>query len=165
MTPTSTPIRGGLCFLVDFFLSEYPHAFAKDSKSFISSGLPRNSVKDGAANLGIADSSSLGYHLHGALDQVDQGLENFYNFDRLTAMKWSLAAWKEVSTQTISNCFKHTRLFEESIPKHTLHTLEADEQSIDLGLHEAFNRLAVRNAMLIANLLNPIEEDQGAIEE
>ncbi|KAI1005717.1 hypothetical protein K3495_g2501 [Podosphaera aphanis] len=80
-------------------------------------------------------------------------------------MNWSLAAWKEISTQTISHCFKHTELFEESIPNHTLHTLEADEQSIELGLHEAFNRLAVRNALSIANILNPIEEDKGAIEE
>ncbi|KAI1005385.1 hypothetical protein K3495_g2834 [Podosphaera aphanis] len=80
-------------------------------------------------------------------------------------MKWSLAAWKEISTQNISNCFKHTVLFEESIPNHTMHTLEADEQSIELGLHEAFNRLAVRNAISIANFLNSIEEDPGAIEE
>ncbi|KAI1006103.1 hypothetical protein K3495_g2115 [Podosphaera aphanis] len=80
-------------------------------------------------------------------------------------MKWSFAAWKEISTQSISNCFKYVGLFEESIPNHTLHTLESDEQSIDLGLHEAFNRLAVRNAMSIANFLNPIEEDQGTIEE
>lgn len=104
-------------------------------------------------------------HLQGALDKVDQGLDNFYKFDQLTAMKWSLVAWKEISTQTISNCFTHTGLFEESIPSHTSHTLEADEQSIELGLHEVFTRLAVRNAMSIANFLNPIEEDQGAIEE
>lgn len=80
-------------------------------------------------------------------------------------MKWSLVAWKEISTQTISNCFRHTGLFEESIPSHTSHTLEADEQSIELGLNEDFTRLAVRNAISIANFLNPIEEDQGAIEE
>ncbi|KAI0997619.1 hypothetical protein K3495_g10569 [Podosphaera aphanis] len=80
-------------------------------------------------------------------------------------MKWSLAAWKEISNQNISNYFKHIGLFEESIPNHTLHTFDADEQSIELGLHEAFNRSAVRNAMSIANFLNPIEEDQGAIEE
>ncbi|KAI1001266.1 hypothetical protein K3495_g6931 [Podosphaera aphanis] len=80
-------------------------------------------------------------------------------------MKWSLTVWKEISTRTISNCFKQTELFEESIPNHTLHTLETDEPSMELGLHEAFNRLAVRNAMSIANFLNPIEEDQGAIEE
>ncbi|KAI1005030.1 hypothetical protein K3495_g3191 [Podosphaera aphanis] len=103
--------------------------------------------------------SKQGYHPQGALDQVDQGLDNFYEYDQLTAMKWSLAAWKEVSTQTISNCLKHTGLFEESIPNHTLHTLEADEQSIESGLHEAFTRLTVRNAMSITNFLNPIEED------
>ncbi|KAI1008010.1 hypothetical protein K3495_g231 [Podosphaera aphanis] len=80
-------------------------------------------------------------------------------------MKWSLAAWKEILTQMISNCFKHTGLFEESIPNHTVHTLEADEQSIELGLHKALDRLAVPNAMSIANFLNPIEEDQGAVKE
>ena len=84
--------------------------------------------------------------------------------DQLTAMKWSLVAWKEISTQKIRNCFIHTGLFEESIPSHTSHTLEADKQSVELGLHEVFNRLAVRNAMSIAKFLNPIE-DQGAIEE
>ncbi|KAI1006469.1 hypothetical protein K3495_g1754 [Podosphaera aphanis] len=80
-------------------------------------------------------------------------------------MKWGLAAWGEISTQTISNCCKHTGFFEESIPNHTLQTLEADEKFNGFGLHEAFNRLAVRNAMSIANFLNPIEEDQGVIEE
>ncbi|KAI0995535.1 hypothetical protein K3495_g12644 [Podosphaera aphanis] len=104
-------------------------------------------------------------HLQGALDKVDQGLDNFYRFDQLTAMKWSLVAWKEISSRTISNCFTHTGLFKESIPSHTSHTLEADEQSIELGLHEVFNRLAVRNAMSIANFFNPIEEDQRAIKE
>ncbi|KAI0992467.1 hypothetical protein K3495_g15718, partial [Podosphaera aphanis] len=106
-------------------------------------------------------------HLQGALDKVDQGLDNFYKFDQLTAMKWSLVVWKEISTQTISSCFTHTGLSEESIPSHTSHTLEADEQSIELRLHEVSNRLAVRNAISIANFLNPIEveEDQGAIEE
>ena len=67
-------------------------------------------------------------HLQGALDKVNQGLDNFYKFDQLTAMKWNLVAWKDISTQTISNCFTHTGFFEESIPSHTSLTSEADEQ-------------------------------------
>ncbi|KAI1004972.1 hypothetical protein K3495_g3248 [Podosphaera aphanis] len=101
------------------------------------------------------------YHLQSALAKVDQGLDMIYNIDQFTTMKWSIAAWEEISTQKITDCFKHTGLFEESNP---CHTLEADELSIEIKLQEAFKRLAIRNAMSVASSLAPIEEDYGAIE-
>ncbi|KAI0992064.1 hypothetical protein K3495_g16122, partial [Podosphaera aphanis] len=98
----------------------------------------------------------------GAVDKFDQGLENFYKFDQLTAMKWCLVAWKEITALTIRNYFKHIGLFKESI---TNQILEADELSIESELRDFFHQLRVQNAMSIANFLNPIEEDQGQVEE
>ncbi|KAI0999317.1 hypothetical protein K3495_g8879 [Podosphaera aphanis] len=77
-------------------------------------------------------------------------------------MKWCLVAWKEITALTISNCFKHTGLFKESI---TNQILEADELSIESELRDSFHQLRLQNAMSIANFLNPIEEDQGQVEE
>uniref|UniRef100_M4BHK5 DDE-1 domain-containing protein n=1 Tax=Hyaloperonospora arabidopsidis (strain Emoy2) TaxID=559515 RepID=M4BHK5_HYAAE len=36
---------------------------------------------------------------------------NIYKVDQLTAMRWSVAAWNEISSTTIANCFSHTGLF------------------------------------------------------
>ena len=101
-------------------------------------------------------------NLQGVLDKFDQGLDNFYKVDQLTAMKWCLVAWKEITALTISNYFKHTGLFKESI---TNQILEADELSIESELRDSFHQFRVQNAMSIANFLNPIEEDQGEVEE
>ncbi|KAI1000327.1 hypothetical protein K3495_g7868 [Podosphaera aphanis] len=92
------------------------------------------------------------YYLQGAVDK----------FDQLTAMKWCLVARKEITALTISNCFKYTGLFKESI---TNQILEADELSIESELRDSFHQLRIQNAMSIANFLNPIEEDQGQVEE
>uniref|UniRef100_M4B8V7 HTH CENPB-type domain-containing protein n=1 Tax=Hyaloperonospora arabidopsidis (strain Emoy2) TaxID=559515 RepID=M4B8V7_HYAAE len=36
---------------------------------------------------------------------------NIYKVDQLTAMRWSVAAWNEISSTAIANCFSHTGLF------------------------------------------------------
>ena len=52
------------------------------------------------------------YHLQNAID-CDERREGFniYKVDQLTAMRWSVAAWNEISSTTIANCFSHTGLF------------------------------------------------------
>uniref|UniRef100_M4BY37 DDE-1 domain-containing protein n=1 Tax=Hyaloperonospora arabidopsidis (strain Emoy2) TaxID=559515 RepID=M4BY37_HYAAE len=52
------------------------------------------------------------YHLQNAID-CDERREGFniYKVDQLTAMRWSVAAWNEISSTTITNCFSHTGLF------------------------------------------------------
>ena len=39
------------------------------------------------------------------------GRVNIYKVDQLTAMRWSVATWNEISSTTIANCFSHTGLF------------------------------------------------------
>ena len=52
------------------------------------------------------------YHLQNAID-CDERREGFniYKVDQLTTMRRSVAAWNEISSTTIANCFSHTRLF------------------------------------------------------
>ena len=52
------------------------------------------------------------YHLQNLID-CDERREGFniYKVDQLTAMRWSVAAWNEISSTTIANCFSHTGLF------------------------------------------------------
>ena len=52
------------------------------------------------------------YHLQNAID-CDERREGFniYKVDQLTAMRWSVADWNEISSTTIANCFSHTGIF------------------------------------------------------
>ena len=52
------------------------------------------------------------YHLQHALNCDECGeIGNIYKVDQLTAMRWPLSAWTEISASAIKNCFKHTGLF------------------------------------------------------
>ena len=52
------------------------------------------------------------FYLKNALDRDERNEVNLYKVDQLTAMRWYLASWNEISQQTIENCFHHTGLFE-----------------------------------------------------
>ena len=52
------------------------------------------------------------YHLQNAIDcEERRNGFNIYKVDQLTDMRWSVAAWNEISSLTIANCFIHTGLF------------------------------------------------------
>jgi hypothetical protein len=72
-------------------------------------------------------------------------------------MKWSKAAWKEIFSATISNCFRHTGLWATA----PLEPPDEEEASIEQGLQEDIDRLAPYCPMSLANLLNPVEENDG----
>uniref|UniRef100_A0AAV1UP45 HTH CENPB-type domain-containing protein n=1 Tax=Peronospora matthiolae TaxID=2874970 RepID=A0AAV1UP45_9STRA len=95
-------------------------------------------------------------HLQNAFDRDERGETNLYKVDQLTAMRWSLAAWSEISSATIANCFRHTGLMDGP----ALPTVE--EQRVEQDLVSALERLPLRNPMSIASLLNPAEEEETA---
>ncbi|CAI5711953.1 unnamed protein product [Peronospora farinosa] len=54
------------------------------------------------------------YHLQNKIDCDERGeAGNIYKVDQITAMRWSVAAWNEISDNTIANCFNHTRLLSD----------------------------------------------------
>ena len=113
------------------------------------------------------------YHLQNAID-CDERREGFniYKVDQLTAMRWSVAAWNEISSTTIANCFSHTGLFStESVISSAVEVerskdgateVEEEESELEQELIAQLKKLRVQDPMKISELLNPIEEDETA---
>uniref|UniRef100_A0AAV1T6V0 DDE-1 domain-containing protein n=1 Tax=Peronospora matthiolae TaxID=2874970 RepID=A0AAV1T6V0_9STRA len=117
-------------------------------------------------------------HLQNALDRDERGETNLYKVDQLTAMRWSLASWSEISSATIANCFRHTGLMDgPALPtgggeneagtvgqqaQQEAAAAAVEEQRVEQDLVSALERLPLRNPMSIASLLNPSEEEETA---
>ena len=117
-------------------------------------------------------------HLQNALDRDERGETNLYKVDQLTAMRWSLAAWSEISSATIANCFRHTGLMDgPALPtgggeneagtvgqqaQQEATAAAVEEQRVEQDLVSALERLPLRNPMSIASLFNPAEEEETA---
>ena len=98
-----------------------------------------------------------------ALDLIDlEECRNPYKIDQLTTMKWSRAAWKELNSSVMTNCWKHTGL------------LDSDESAVravnpieDTGFAEeyaSFVRLAnIHDAMSVEDFINPAGETSECI--
>ena len=114
-------------------------------------------------------------HLQNALNRDDAGAADIYKVDQLTAIRWSLMAWSEISSTTIANCFKHTGLKngptslaveggaaagENLQPvQQDADLVDQEEQEVEKGLDSALQRLPLRNLMSITSLLNPVDEE------
>ncbi|KAG5463055.1 MAG: DDE superfamily endonuclease-domain-containing protein, partial [Olpidium bornovanus] len=105
------------------------------------------------------------YHLQNAIDKDERGKTKIYAADQLTAMQWSIAAWDELSPETIKNCFRHTGLFTPDgvVPEAPVAN-NAAEDNIDRQLKNCLQQLPLRNPMAIDYLLNPAEENEVHIE-
>ena len=57
------------------------------------------------------------FQLQDAIDRDEQQKADIYKVDQLIAIKWAKAAWNDISSKTIANCFKHTGLFERETQK------------------------------------------------
>jgi hypothetical protein len=83
-----------------------------------------------------------------------------YKIDQLTAMKWARAAWKDMKSTVIQNCWRHTGLLSGTEQP----TVASMHSEIDDGLKAEFDQLIaianIKNAMDIANFLNLIEEQE-----
>lgn len=42
-----------------------------------------------------------------ALDLIDCNVKDVYKVDKLTGMRWMATIWKELSSETILNCWRH----------------------------------------------------------
>ena len=101
------------------------------------------------------------YHLQNAID-CDERREGFniYKVDQLTAMRWSVAAWNEISSTTIANCFSHTGLFStESVISSAVEVerskdgateVEEEESELEQELIAQLKKLRVRDPMKIS---------------
>uniref|UniRef100_M4BCM1 DDE-1 domain-containing protein n=1 Tax=Hyaloperonospora arabidopsidis (strain Emoy2) TaxID=559515 RepID=M4BCM1_HYAAE len=115
----------------------------------------------------------LRYHLRNAID-CDERRDGFniYKVDQLTVMRWLVAAWNEISSTTIANCFSPTWLFStESVISSAVEVkrskdgateVEEEESELEQELIAQLKKLRVRDTMKISEFLDPIEEDETA---
>lgn len=99
------------------------------------------------------------FHLQNAVDRDERGETNLYKVDLLTAMRWSKAAWEEISRTTIANCFRHTGLFDA--PAESAAN-DAEEQVVEAELSDTIQRLPLRDPVMVESLLDLVEESAMA---
>nr|CCA19907.1 hypothetical protein TRIADDRAFT_5525 [Albugo laibachii Nc14] len=84
--------------------------------------------------------------LEHALDVVEQGsLANIYILDQLRAMKWIKSCWRELPSDAILNCFRHTWLV---LGRTTTRRsrIDADDQ-LNTSLMAQMHQLRIRDPM------------------
>uniref|UniRef100_A0AAV1V7I1 DDE-1 domain-containing protein n=1 Tax=Peronospora matthiolae TaxID=2874970 RepID=A0AAV1V7I1_9STRA len=112
------------------------------------------------------------YHLQNAID-CDEHRKSFdiYNFVQNASMRWSVAAWNEISSTTIANCFSHTVFSTESVilsvvevssSKDSTTGVEEDECELEHELIAQLKKMRVRDPTEIMELLDFGKEDETA---
>uniref|UniRef100_M4BZX3 DDE-1 domain-containing protein n=1 Tax=Hyaloperonospora arabidopsidis (strain Emoy2) TaxID=559515 RepID=M4BZX3_HYAAE len=110
------------------------------------------------------------FYLQNGLNREEQNYYNLYNVDQLTATRWSLSAWSEISSGTVKNCFRHTGIMTDLAGRQEAGAGKAvqdgavsmKEQLVDQELETVLERLSLRNPVSPAYFLNPVEEEESA---
>ena len=131
---------------------------------------------------GIITSFKLHYRrmqLQNAIDRDEAGERDIYKVDQLQGMRWTEVAWGEISTETIKNCWSHTKIIsprdEAGIPivSSSVCSIEDIEENLLIDPNDEFavkelqqqlNILHIRNPIPIKDLLN-LEEEREAHQE
>ncbi|CAG8853950.1 15260_t:CDS:1, partial [Gigaspora margarita] len=115
------------------------------------------------------------YFIKWLLDQYELGKDN--KMDVLTAIKYIVRAWREVSPNTVYNCFRHTKILlvvrneelvtddnEELFTNNNEEFVADDNDKLIEELHEDIEALHLRNVMDLDNYLNyPGENDTNEV--
>jgi len=91
-----------------------------------------------------------------ALDLLDAA-ENPYKVDQLTAMKWAVAAWRDLDQSVLVNCWKHTGILSTD-DSAVLETLPTENDTFNREFIEFVQALNIQNPMSLENYINPAEE-------
>ncbi|CAG8788776.1 8205_t:CDS:2 [Gigaspora margarita] len=98
------------------------------------------------------------YFIKWLLDQYESGKDEKLNV--LNAIKFIVRAWREVSSKTISNCFRHTRIFPTD---KELVLNDNDDNNNDELMEEMYaniEALNFRNVMDLEEFINHPEEKE-----
>jgi len=91
------------------------------------------------------------------LEQVEAGqFIQDLKMNVLQAIQYIIQGWNEVTSDTIKNCWNHTKLLSDAIPRYLY---EDDDSMIDDDLNEAIKALHLPNMMQVKELLTIPEED------
>jgi hypothetical protein len=87
---------------------------------------------------------------------------NIYKVDQLQAMRWVQMAWKEISEETIQNCWNHTKIISPrdqdgkilEMPERNEPIQNDEESQLEEQLTSYLATLRVRDPMKISDLVN-----------
>src|SRR5437763_6225878 len=97
------------------------------------------------------------YYFRWMLEQVEAGqFIQDLKMNVLQAIQYIIQGWNEVTSDTIKNCWNHTKLLSDAIPRYLY---EDDDLMIDDELNEAIKALHLPNMMQVKELLTIPEED------
>ena len=95
--------------------------------------------------------------LQHALDLEEQGSQaNIYMVDQLTAMKWIKSCWREVPSEAVLNCFRHTGLVLGRTTTR-ISRIDADEQ-LNISLLAQMQQLCIRDPMDLGDFICCVDE-------
>ena len=88
-------------------------------------------------------------HIAHAIDRDAGGEKSIYKVDILKAMRWMKAAWSAVSSETISNCFRHTGLLsdDDSTPPRFI-----VDDDFDTELSENLKKLSIGSVLSLEEM-------------
>lgn len=138
--------------------------------------LPANQVtKLQPFDAGITRAFKLKYrvlHLQHALEQAEELQRwahegkprpeiptNIYGISQLTAMRWISTTWKDVSDETVVNCFQLHNLFQERIK--TRQSVNQLERELEASLLYKMDFLRVHDPLLDSKVITTEEEENS----
>jgi hypothetical protein len=92
------------------------------------------------------------------LDQLEIGA-NPYKIDQLQAMRWSVAIWRGIEPVIISNCWRHTRLLDDSSMYVEMGIESQNDSEFEADYAQFIANAGIQKAMDSEHFLSPIEED------
>ena len=107
---------------------------------------------------GIIRSFKARYRLHlvrRILENIEKGLSKPADIDLLTGIRIAVKAWNEVTTLTITNCFRHCQIRSDMDSEQPI---AREEQDVLGQLNACIHQLPYENPMSIDNLLDNPEE-------
>jgi len=87
-------------------------------------------------------------HMTNAIERDENGEIDIYTVDQLTAMKWSIEAWKDINSRIITNCWNHVNIIGDFISS------EIKEVDLDKELENLAQKLPLRYRLSVEELVN-----------
>lgn len=122
---------------------------------------PNTTARLQPLDAGIIAAFKSGYRkrqLRRAIELDEAGQTNLYKIDVLTAMRWAVQSWDEVSAATIQNCWRHVDLFGNAQGFSASNSSSEVPQLDEIA--ELLCQLRVENSMTARELINIPGEDE-----
>jgi hypothetical protein len=93
-------------------------------------------------------------HMSNAVDRFENGQTDIYKVDQLSAMKWSIEDWYDISSQSICNCWRQVDIL-QTLPASV--TEQGSSENELNELNELISRLKIANPLSAEDFISKYE--------